>query len=170
MCSSLEPAPYPERLCSEKMLRDGPRVEEEDILDLGEVLGVRVDAGTRSPVCLVGRLFSEKGYNVFALLNVMTKVFRVKGKLSGRDWRADDCAWVLRNQPWHFDGHLFAIRDLSGREQPSHVSVTATSFWVCAYNLPFDHQSEGVLRAIVKCVGKLEYFEKSQPLEPMSKW
>ncbi|KAL8556396.1 hypothetical protein ACS0TY_004002 [Phlomoides rotata] len=56
------------------MLRDGPRVEEEDILDLGEVLGVRVDAGTRSPVCLVGRLFSEKGYNVFALLNVMTKM------------------------------------------------------------------------------------------------
>lgn len=80
----------------------------EDVLDLGS------GPATTRPVCLVGKLCSQKVVNVFALMEVMKKAFRSKGKLSVRDWGSglliftfeleEDRLWVLRNQPWHLRG------------------------------------------------------------------
>ncbi|KAL8500362.1 hypothetical protein ACS0TY_020099 [Phlomoides rotata] len=48
----------------------------------------------------------------------------------------DDWEWVIRNQPWHFDNNFFAIRCLSGNEQPSTVVIDRAAFWVRAYDIP----------------------------------
>lgn len=76
----------------------------------------------------------------------MIKAFRPKGKLTSREWGnglllfsfelAEDREWVIRNQPWHFDGHLFAIRALDGNEQPSSVSLSTISMWVRVLDFP----------------------------------
>lgn len=79
--------------------------EEDDVLDLG-----CIPTGTANRLqsaCLVGKLIVEKSYNVFALIDVMSKSFKPKGKLQARDWghglimfsfeRADDRDWVIRN-------------------------------------------------------------------------
>ncbi|KAL8475064.1 hypothetical protein ACS0TY_031473 [Phlomoides rotata] len=39
-----------------------------------------------APVCLIGKLISEKPPNTYALINVMIKSFKAKGKLTARDW------------------------------------------------------------------------------------
>ncbi|KAL8475131.1 hypothetical protein ACS0TY_031526 [Phlomoides rotata] len=83
--------------------------EEDDVLELenGEV---NIPARLRSePVCLVGKVFSDKMINSFALIEVMIKVFRAKGKLTVHVWGhgllifsfelEEDRAWVIWNQP-----------------------------------------------------------------------
>ncbi|KAL8534179.1 hypothetical protein ACS0TY_010255 [Phlomoides rotata] len=60
-------------------------------------------------ICLVGRPCSGKSINVFALMEVMTRAFRPKGKLTTRDWgngmiifffdSFSDWDCVVRNQP-----------------------------------------------------------------------
>ncbi|KAL8541281.1 hypothetical protein ACS0TY_002504 [Phlomoides rotata] len=104
-------------------------MEDEEVLELGNGgtgLARRLCAEL---VCLVGRICTEKSVNSFALMDVLIKAFHAKGKLSARDWGhgllifnfelKEDRDWVLRNQPWHFDNALFAIKPLSGKEQPS---------------------------------------------------
>ncbi|KAL8508005.1 hypothetical protein ACS0TY_018531 [Phlomoides rotata] len=97
---------------------------EEDTIDLGfQNLG-----GSRSGnlICLAGRLCTSRHFNVYALIDVMLKGFKVKGKVTACEW--EDRAWVLQNQPWHFEGNLFAISPLSGSEQPSLGRCLAPPF------------------------------------------
>ncbi|KAL8519944.1 hypothetical protein ACS0TY_010759 [Phlomoides rotata] len=98
----------------------------------------------------------------------MTKAFKVKDKLTTRDWGKglyifsfeweDDRQWVLNHQPWHFENHLFAIRALSGYEQPSMVSVTEALFWVRAYDLPMNFHTDCVLKTLASKVRDLILF------------
>lgn len=115
------------------------------MLDLGELVdSVRPIHG--KPVCLAGKLMHEKPGNVFDIKKVMMKAFRPKGKLTIRELGnglplfsfdlVEDREWVICIQPWHFDGHLFAVRVLDGTEQPSTVTLSTVSMWVRALDLP----------------------------------
>lgn len=107
-----------------------------DILDLRDCGITPLKSRTRAPICLVGKLCAAKSHNIFALIDVMIKAFRPKGKLTGHDWgngmvifsfeKENDRQWVLWNQPWHFDGHLFTVYSLTGMEQSSPVSISTT--------------------------------------------
>lgn len=91
---------------------------EDDVLNLGFMFFDAQKEKVSGLVCLVRKLISEKQANLFGI----AKAFRGKGKISGRDWghgliifsfkRAMDRDWVLRNQPWHFDNNLFAVKGL----------------------------------------------------------
>ncbi|KAL8470043.1 hypothetical protein ACS0TY_032782 [Phlomoides rotata] len=105
---------------------------DEDTIDLGtQASGESRGSG---PICLAGRLCTSRPFNVYALIDVMLKGFKAKGKVSAREWDKsllifsfsdpDDREWVLQNQPWHFEGNLFAVTPLSGTEQPSSVRAT----------------------------------------------
>lgn len=74
---------------------------EDDVLNLGFMFFDGRKEKVSGLVCLVRKLISEKQANLFGI----AKAFRGKGKFSGRDW-------VLRNQPWHFDNNLFAVKGL----------------------------------------------------------
>lgn len=78
--------------------------------------------------------------------------------------REDDRDWVIQNQPWHFDGNLFAIKILTGSEQPSLVHFSSTPFWMRAHDLPLACWSESVIRSIAAWVGPLEAFESPTDL------
>ncbi|KAL8505131.1 hypothetical protein ACS0TY_016369 [Phlomoides rotata] len=79
-------------------------------------------------------------------MDVMIKAFKCRTKAHVREWGnklliftfldETDREWVIRNQPWHFDGHLFVVKSLDGSEQPSGVSITRASFWTRIYDLP----------------------------------
>ncbi|KAL8469721.1 hypothetical protein ACS0TY_032532 [Phlomoides rotata] len=78
----------------------------DDVLDLGTI--------------------EDRPFNVFALMDVMIKDFKSRTKVAVRELGnklliftfADekDRDWVIRNQRWHFDGHLFIIKSLDGSE------------------------------------------------------
>ncbi|KAL8462078.1 hypothetical protein ACS0TY_033235 [Phlomoides rotata] len=142
---------------------------DDDVLDMGSSAGIG-SVGPIAPICLVGKLLTEKNINQFALLDVMSKTFRPKGKLTARAWgkglvlfsfeHSEDRAWVCRNQPWHFEGWLFLIKPFSGAEQPSSIQLSMASFWVRVHDLPLTCRSEFVLRSIAAKIGRLEAFEK----------
>ncbi|KAL8457056.1 hypothetical protein ACS0TY_035045 [Phlomoides rotata] len=140
-----------------------------EVLDLGGIaseISREVDA---KPVCLVGRLCCDKTVNLFALIEVMKKAFRSKGKMTVRDWgrgllvfsfelRADG-DWALRNQPWHFDNYLFAIAPLSSLELPSAVSLSRVSLWARVSEIPIGFQTEAIIKSLAAKIGILECYE-----------
>ncbi|KAL8473699.1 hypothetical protein ACS0TY_030517 [Phlomoides rotata] len=144
-----------------------PDESETEVLDLGEVEGSIQE--NRISFCLAGKLFTERSYNTFALMDVMLKAFKSRTKVAAREWGnklliftfsdEKDRDWVIRNQPWHFDGHLFVVRALDGSEQPSSVILSKASFWTRAYDLPIMCQTEATLRSIAARIGALEVFE-----------
>ncbi|KAL8513766.1 hypothetical protein ACS0TY_013031 [Phlomoides rotata] len=79
----------------------------EDVLDLGLVEGSIREGGVS--FCLAGRLFTDRSFNMFALMEVMLKAFKSRTKVTTREWGnklliftfADerDIEWVIRNQP-----------------------------------------------------------------------
>ncbi|KAL8530532.1 hypothetical protein ACS0TY_007535 [Phlomoides rotata] len=143
------------------------------------VLGARsgMEPVVRS-VCLAGKLFSERSHNFFSIMDVMKKSFKPKGKLTTRDWiwgdgliifsfgDPADRDWVWRNQPWHFDNHLFVISRLTGMEQSSSVSLVHASMWIRVHDIPLAYQTDDVIRSIAPKFGVLECFEEPSVSEP----
>ncbi|KAL8506299.1 hypothetical protein ACS0TY_017245 [Phlomoides rotata] len=68
------------------MDRDGLYDASSDVLDFGDVPKPRAVRGDVRPVALVGRMCSIKPGNIFAMMEVMAKGFRPKGKFSSRIW------------------------------------------------------------------------------------
>ncbi|KAL8539320.1 hypothetical protein ACS0TY_001080 [Phlomoides rotata] len=128
--------------------------EVDDVLDFGD-LATEIQRNVDiKPVCLVDRLCCEKTVNTYALLEVMKKAFCSKGKMTARDWgggllvfsfeKKTDRDWVIRNQPWHFDNYLFAVKPLSSMDQPSSSSITWVSLWVRFLDVPIAFQTAAI--------------------------
>ncbi|KAL8515024.1 hypothetical protein ACS0TY_013928 [Phlomoides rotata] len=130
---------------------------EDESVDLGPTLNV--ESAISTPIWLGGRLCTNKPFNVYALIDVMLKDFRVKGKVIALEWGLDDRDWVINNQPWHFDGNLFAIAPLTGSEQPVTVKISRASFWERFYDLPLNCRNETAMIPLVRKVGFLEAFD-----------
>lgn len=68
------------------LMAPGNQEDSEEVLDL-EGIDVPSESPRRvSTICLAGKLISEKSYNTFAMIDVMVKAFKPKGKLQARDW------------------------------------------------------------------------------------
>ncbi|KAL8459359.1 hypothetical protein ACS0TY_036736 [Phlomoides rotata] len=152
-------------------------MEEEEVLELGNGGIDRMRRIGSGPVCLVGKLYTEKSVNSYALIDVMIKAFRAKGRLTARDWGngqlifsfdlEEDRTWVIRNQPWHFDNALFVIKPLSRREQPSIISLSLASFWIRVYDLPLVCQNTDAITSIAGRMGTMVAYENFTPNEPV---
>ncbi|KAH6780563.1 hypothetical protein C2S52_011800 [Perilla frutescens var. hirtella] len=151
-------------------LTDKELVTVEVQFDEAEVLPAHANATN----CLVGRLCAAKPPNSYYLMEVMTKAWRAKKDLTVREWGNNlflfsfknlaDRDWVIRNQPWHFENHLFAVAPLHGNEQPSSVKLTYSSFWIRAYDLPIMSMSTSTVKAIAHRIGTLEEIDFTEPL------
>ncbi|KAL8529621.1 hypothetical protein ACS0TY_006884 [Phlomoides rotata] len=152
-------------------------MDDEEVLDLGNG-GIDQTRRMRlEPVCLVGKLCTEKSVNSYTLIEVMIKAFRAKGRLIVRDWGhgllifsfelEEDRDWVIQNLPWHFDNALFVIKPLSRREQPSAISLSLASFWIRVYDLPLVCQTTESVTSIAGRLGTLVSFESHDPNEPV---
>lgn len=62
-----------------------PEDDEGDDVDLGSLVAGNLRRERQKSWCLVGRLISDKSVNGFALMEVMRKSFKAKGKLSMRE-------------------------------------------------------------------------------------
>lgn len=141
--------------------------------DGGEILELKGNVGNhysfKGPFCLVGKLCTKRSFNIYALIDVMIKAFKAKGRVSAREWgnkllmfpfdNETDRDWALKNQPWHSDGFLFAILALKGTKQQLTITVHKASFWVRVYDLPIACQTEENLISLASKVGVLEVFE-----------
>lgn len=143
--------------------------EELDILDLDQIEGPPVEGTQHLSKCIVGKLLSDKYANSFAIMDVMKKAWKAKNGLDAREWtnnlflfKFEDPAemhWVIKNQPWHFEGHLFTIRQLRDKEQPSSISINEAHLWVRIYDAPTSCMANAYARAMAKKLGKLVDFD-----------
>ncbi|KAL8472879.1 hypothetical protein ACS0TY_029922 [Phlomoides rotata] len=96
--------------------------------------------------------------------------------MTARDWgggllvfsfeKRADRDWVIRNQPWHFDNYLFAIKPLSSMDQPSSSSITRVSMWVRFLDVPIALQTTAIIQSIATRIGTLECYERLDELVP----
>ncbi|KAK6115841.1 hypothetical protein DH2020_008110 [Rehmannia glutinosa] len=143
-----------------------------------EALVVDIDADTTTDLpqknsvgyCLAGTLRTHKTVNSFYLLEVMKKGWKPRKGYTAREWgkicfssdlMTQKREWVIDNQPWHFEGFLFAIKAIDGSEQPSSISITETPFWTRFYDLPVSCMNEKVLSLLVKQIGTLVAWDSS---------
>ncbi|KAK6125828.1 hypothetical protein DH2020_040424 [Rehmannia glutinosa] len=104
-------------------------------------------------------------------METMKKSWKPRKGFTAREWGKNlflfsfadtrDRDWVLKNQPWHFEGFLFAIKPISGTEQPSTLNITESSFWIRVYDLPVACMNEKTIQLIAKQVGSFEAWDPS---------
>ncbi|XP_057793078.1 uncharacterized protein LOC131009683 [Salvia miltiorrhiza] len=148
-------------------LLSGPeeRTEREsNLIDISTI--VNTANQSEDGFCLVGSLITAKAPNGFHLMEIMRKSWKTSKNFEAKEWRKnlflfsfatlEDRQWVLQRQPWHFDGHLFAVMGLDDSAQPSDIRVNRSSFWVRAYNLPIKCMNPSIIRNIGKQIGVVE--------------
>lgn len=107
---------------------------------------------------LVGRLVTERSFNVEAFKRTMIQAWSVTKRLVIRmigpnlfvfqffHWR--DKEKVLEGRPWCFENQLLLLNKITGEEQPAEVPLTHSPFWIRLKNLPFNYRSKQICRAI----------------------
>ncbi|XP_048502753.1 uncharacterized protein LOC125498566 [Beta vulgaris subsp. vulgaris] len=141
--------------------------EEDTVLDLDVI-----DPSVTKPVSLllVGRLLTDRSYNVDAFKKTITGVWKPVHGLVIRvlspnlyafqffHWR--DMAKVLEGRPWCFDNMLVLLKEADGDEQPDQVTLNHSPFWIRIKNLPFNSRSDEVVRALVGNLGEVLQLEE----------
>ncbi|KAL8498575.1 hypothetical protein ACS0TY_021781 [Phlomoides rotata] len=128
-----------------------------NVLDLGDEGLVENRCVRSRPVCLVGKLCSTKQFNTYALIEVMRKTFKPKGRLSARDWGNGLIVFSFElSGDWEW-----------GHEQPSVVHLTSAAFWARVCDVPLINQSENSFRSIARRVGMLLCSEKLSGIEAL---
>ncbi|KAL8479715.1 hypothetical protein ACS0TY_026590 [Phlomoides rotata] len=125
---------------------------------------------------LVGRLVTEKNLNLSNLIGEIKKSWKPKYGMRWKEWGESklilfgfdgvmDRDWVLKNQPWHFNASVFAIKKMTRREQQLSSSVNVvvkhTSFYARLYDVPFSCMNETSLGRFAKQIDILESVDVS---------
>lgn len=147
------------KICSQLRIDD----EEETVLDLEELNPS--GESEKVSLLLLGRLLTERSYNVEAFKRTMTNVWGLAHGVAIRvlspnlfafqffHWK--DLKKVMDGCPWCFDNMLLLLMEASGEEQPDYVTINLSPFWVRIKNLPFNYRSDEIIRALVGSMGEI---------------
>lgn len=142
--------------------------EEKEIVDLGIV--ATKDSNDNLELLLVGKLLTERPYNVEAFKRTIMKVWApMKGmviRVLGPNlyafqffhWRDKDK--VMIGRPWCFKNSLIVMKEIEGDEQPEEVELNHLPFWVRVKKLPFNCRSVAHVRALTMGMGDILEFEE----------
>ncbi|XP_010672836.2 uncharacterized protein LOC104889341 [Beta vulgaris subsp. vulgaris] len=118
---------------------------------------------------LVGRLVTERSFNIEAFKRTMIQAWGVNKRMVIRmiganrfvfqffHWR--DKEKVLEGRPWCFENQLLILNAIDGEDQPADVPLTYSPFWIRLKNLPFNYRSATVCRAIAGKIGQVMELE-----------
>ncbi|KAL2939064.1 hypothetical protein RDABS01_022513 [Bienertia sinuspersici] len=119
----------------------------------------------RVSLVLVGKLLTERSYNVEEFKRTMTQAWIVTKWIIIRmivsnlfvfqffHWR--DKEKVYEGRPWCFENNLLLLSEISGEEQPSEVKLTYSPLWVRIKNLSFNCRSDKEVRIIAERLGEV---------------
>lgn len=121
--------------------------DEEDLVLNLNTLNPSVE--NKFSLVLFGRLLTERSYNSEAFKRTITGVWAPPHGLVIRvlspnfyafqffHWK--DMNKVLEGRPWCFDNMLILLKEADGDEQPHHVTINHSPFWVRIKNLSFKY-------------------------------
>lgn len=150
--------------CSNLRLEEG----EGDIVDLGDV--VPDNQNDNLELLLIGKLLTDRPFNVDAFKRTMTKVWAPSQGMVIRvlgpnlfafqlfHWR--DLERIMSGRPWCFENMLIVLKQVEGDEQPEEVTLSHSPFWVRVKNLPFNCRSNAHVKALIEGMGEVLEFEE----------
>lgn len=141
--------------------------EEEEAIQIG---GVNVPNDETMALCLIGKLWTERSYNTFALMETMKKLWCPSKGLICRDLgnnmiafqfnSARDMKRVQAMEPWHFNKHALVLKQISKDTQPSGMEFDEIPMWIRIYDLPISGREITTIRQIGKRVGEVVEIDK----------
>lgn len=148
------------------MDRGKRRVVEED--EEEEPILIEESAGPNDStvaMCLMGKLWTDRSYNTYGLMETMKKLWGPSQGVSCREMGHNlisfqfktkrDMKRVIDMEPWHFNKHVLVLKPFGGDAQPSAMKFDTTSFWIRIYDLPLMGRDEKVLRLIGSRFGEI---------------
>ena len=141
--------------------------EEDKVLDL---VSINPNPENKISLLLLGRLLTERSFNVEAFKKTITGVWAPSHGLVIRvlrpnlfafqffHWR--DMLRVLEGRPWCFDNMLVLLKEADGDEPPDQVILNQSPFWIRLKNLPFNMRSDDVVKALIGNMGPIIEIEE----------
>lgn len=141
--------------------------EEDQIIDFDTI---NPNAGSSVSLLLLGRLLTERSFNVDAFKRTTTTVWAPSNGLVIRvlspnlfafqffHWR--DMRKVLDGRPWCFDNMLVLLKEADGDEPPDQVILNQSPFWIRLKNLPFNMRSDDVIKLLIGNMGDIIEIEE----------
>lgn len=116
--------------------------EDEEPLDI-KVPGRVVDE--TAELCLLGKLWMERSYNMFAMIETMKKLWNPsKGTTCSElgsnlvSFQFNTKRYMERIQsmePWSFNKHILVLTPLASNIQPSMMKFDKTPCWIRPYDI-----------------------------------
>lgn len=109
-------------------------------------------------MCLIGKLWTNRPYNTYGLMETMKKLWNPTKGMICRDMGANlisfqfhsrrDMERVFDMEPWQFNKHILVLRKISNDIQPSLMKFSKTPFWIRLYDIPMMARDDHILRQI----------------------
>lgn len=122
-------------------------------------------------LCLIGKLWTKKSYNVFGIMETMKKIWQPLKGVTCRDMgnnmisfqfqARSDMQKVLAMEPWHFNKHALVLKQASEVSHPSELRFDTIPFWIRLYDLPFTGRDEKTARIIGGRFGDVVEIDKN---------
>lgn len=122
-------------------------------------------------LCIVGKVWTRKSFNVFALLDTMKKLWNPAGGVTCREIESNlfsfqfsdrrDLERVLSMEPWTFNKHILVLKEANPNIQPSAMEMDSVPFWVRFYDVPLSGRKEEILEQIGSRFGTVLEIDKS---------
>lgn len=122
-------------------------------------------------LCLLGKLWTEKQYSTFALIETMKKIWNPSKGVTCRELGSNlisfqfamkrDMDRVLALEPWFFNKHLLVLRPLALNIQPSLMTFDTTPCWIRIYDLPILGRESKVINQIGSRFGEVLEVDES---------
>lgn len=124
----------------------------------------------QAALCLVGRVWSHKPYNSFALIKIMRKLWNptygftcmeIENNLFSFQFNnARDAKKIMNVEPWHFSKHVLVLKQVEMNVQPSAMVFDSASFWIRIYGIPLSGRTNTVLQNIANRIGSFVAFDE----------
>lgn len=150
----------------------GKRVvwEDEEDDEPVQIGGSNDHTDGSAAMCLIGKLWTERSYNTFALMETMKKLWNPAKGMTCRDLGSNmivfqfnsmrDMKKVKDMEPWHFNKHVLVLKHITNDIQPSAMKFTETPMWIRIYDLPISGRDIATLKQIGRRVGEVLDIDK----------
>ncbi|KAH6805217.1 hypothetical protein C2S51_030048 [Perilla frutescens var. frutescens] len=122
-------------------------------------------------LCLIGKVWTQKPFNVFGLLDTMKKLWNPLKGMVGQEIESNlfsfqfnskrDMERVLWREPWHFNKHLLVLKRVEPNMQPSTIILDSVPFWIRIYDLPMVGRGITTIKQIKNRLGEFLEWDDS---------
>lgn len=142
-----------------------PVVFDEDDEEPIRIDGSHEVTDTTVSMCLLGKLWTDRPYNTYGLMETMKKLWCPAKGMICRDMGANlisfqfnnkrDMDRVIAMEPWHFNKHILVLKKISTDIQPSMMKFDRSPYWIRLYDVPLLARKEEILKQIGRRFGEV---------------